>query len=229
MSLRFDTADPDEREPRASTPPPARRAAATSSCCRPTPSTAWAATPSTRAASPAARRPRAAAATCRCRCSSAPGHPRGARPTACRRPRATSSRRSGPAPLTVVVRHAAEPRLGPRRRERHRRPADAAAPGGPRAARATGPDGGDAAPTAPAPRPPTDYAEAEEQLGDSVAVYLDAGPRPTRRPSTIVDVTGPVPAAAAPRRGRPRHPPHGLPGDRSRLTGTARRVRPRTP
>ncbi len=31
--------------------------------------------------------------------------------------------------------------------------------------------------------PPTDFLGAEEQLGDSVAIYLDAGPCPTRRPA----------------------------------------------
>lgn len=36
-------------------------------------------------------------------------------------------------------------------------------------------------------------AEAAEQLGDTVAVYLEGGPTSDDRPSTIVDVTGPVP------------------------------------
>jgi L-threonylcarbamoyladenylate synthase len=36
-------------------------------------------------------------------------------------------------------------------------------------------------------------AEAAEQLGDAVAVYLEGGPTVDDRPSTIVDVTGPVP------------------------------------
>ena len=44
---------------------------------------------------------------------------------------------------------------------------------------------------APGPMPAT-AAEAEAQLGDSVAVYLDAGPCPGE-PSTIVDLTGSVP------------------------------------
>ncbi|MFH0242367.1 L-threonylcarbamoyladenylate synthase [Streptomyces sp. HK10] len=34
---------------------------------------------------------------------------------------------------------------------------------------------------------------AQEMLGDSVAVYLDGGPTPDSVPSSIVDVTGPVP------------------------------------
>ena len=41
--------------------------------------------------------------------------------------------------------------------------------------------------------PATTYAEAEAQLGESVAVYLDAGPSGEAVPSTIVDVSGPVP------------------------------------
>lgn len=36
-------------------------------------------------------------------------------------------------------------------------------------------------------------AQAREQLGDSVAVYLDGGPAPGGVASTIVDATGPVP------------------------------------
>jgi L-threonylcarbamoyladenylate synthase len=34
---------------------------------------------------------------------------------------------------------------------------------------------------------------AQEMLGDSVSVYLDGGPTPDSVPSSIVDVTGPVP------------------------------------
>ena len=41
--------------------------------------------------------------------------------------------------------------------------------------------------------PATMYAEAEAQLGDAVAVYLDAGTSGEAVPSTIVDVSGPVP------------------------------------
>lgn len=41
--------------------------------------------------------------------------------------------------------------------------------------------------------PPVTAAEAREQLGGSVAVYLDGGEAEDRTPSTIVDVTGPVP------------------------------------
>ena len=39
----------------------------------------------------------------------------------------------------------------------------------------------------------TTAAEAEEQLGDSVEVYLDGGPCADNVPSTIVDLTGGVP------------------------------------
>ena len=43
-------------------------------------------------------------------------------------------------------------------------------------------------------RPPsTSCDEAMDQLGDSVAVYLDGGPCPGDVPSTIVDLTGTVP------------------------------------
>jgi tRNA threonylcarbamoyl adenosine modification protein (Sua5/YciO/YrdC/YwlC family) len=41
--------------------------------------------------------------------------------------------------------------------------------------------------------PATTADEAAEQLGDSVAVYLDGGPCPGGVPSTIVDLTGSVP------------------------------------
>jgi tRNA threonylcarbamoyl adenosine modification protein (Sua5/YciO/YrdC/YwlC family) len=41
--------------------------------------------------------------------------------------------------------------------------------------------------------PATTAADAEAQLGEAVAVYLDGGPCPGDVPSTIVDLTGPVP------------------------------------
>jgi tRNA threonylcarbamoyl adenosine modification protein (Sua5/YciO/YrdC/YwlC family) len=41
--------------------------------------------------------------------------------------------------------------------------------------------------------PATTAAGAEEQLGNAVAVYLDGGPCARDVPSTIVDLTGPVP------------------------------------
>lgn len=41
--------------------------------------------------------------------------------------------------------------------------------------------------------PAVEAAEAERQLGTSVDVYLDAGPAGDPVPSTIVDLTGPVP------------------------------------
>ncbi|MER6046857.1 L-threonylcarbamoyladenylate synthase [Streptomyces sp. NPDC001793] len=40
---------------------------------------------------------------------------------------------------------------------------------------------------------PQDCDAAQEMLGDSVSVYLDAGPTPAAVPSSIVDVTGTVP------------------------------------
>ncbi|MDQ1709204.1 MAG: L-threonylcarbamoyladenylate synthase [Frankiaceae bacterium] len=40
---------------------------------------------------------------------------------------------------------------------------------------------------------PTTADEAQAQLGDTVAVYLDGGPTPGATPSTIVDVTGAQP------------------------------------
>ena len=45
--------------------------------------------------------------------------------------------------------------------------------------------------------PATTCANAQAQLGDAVAVYLDAGPTVVAVPSTIVDVTGEVPGAGA--------------------------------
>ena len=41
--------------------------------------------------------------------------------------------------------------------------------------------------------PATTVAQAREQLGESVAVYLDGGPCAVGLPSTIVDLTGPGP------------------------------------
>lgn len=41
--------------------------------------------------------------------------------------------------------------------------------------------------------PPTTVAEAEAQLGESVAVYLDGGPATEGTPSTILDLTGAAP------------------------------------
>jgi tRNA threonylcarbamoyl adenosine modification protein (Sua5/YciO/YrdC/YwlC family) len=41
--------------------------------------------------------------------------------------------------------------------------------------------------------PATTADEAQAQLGEAVAVYLDGGPGPGPVPSTIVDLTGPVP------------------------------------
>ena len=46
--------------------------------------------------------------------------------------------------------------------------------------------------------PATTADEAMEQLGDSVSVYLDAGPCPGDVPSTIVDLTGSVPRLLRP-------------------------------
>jgi L-threonylcarbamoyladenylate synthase len=41
--------------------------------------------------------------------------------------------------------------------------------------------------------PATTAADAESQLGDAVTVYLDGGPCTADVPSTIVDLTGPIP------------------------------------
>jgi tRNA A37 threonylcarbamoyladenosine synthetase subunit TsaC/SUA5/YrdC len=41
--------------------------------------------------------------------------------------------------------------------------------------------------------PATTAGQAEEQLGDSVSVYLDGGECAADVPSTIVDLTGPTP------------------------------------
>jgi len=46
--------------------------------------------------------------------------------------------------------------------------------------------------------PATTAAAAEEQLNDAVAVYLDGGPCPGDVPSTIVDLTGPIPRLLRP-------------------------------
>jgi L-threonylcarbamoyladenylate synthase len=57
----------------------------------------------------------------------------------------------------------------------------------------TGPLAVSSAKSATATSMPTTAAEAEAQLGDAVAVYLDAGPCPGGVASTIVDLTGSVP------------------------------------
>jgi len=41
--------------------------------------------------------------------------------------------------------------------------------------------------------PPVEVREAQEQLGESVDLYLDAGPCPIGRESTVVDLTGSEP------------------------------------
>ncbi|MGI9196134.1 MAG: L-threonylcarbamoyladenylate synthase, partial [Candidatus Nanopelagicales bacterium] len=41
--------------------------------------------------------------------------------------------------------------------------------------------------------PPRTCDEAEEKLGEEVALYLDAGPCAAEQPSAIVDLTGDVP------------------------------------
>ena len=41
--------------------------------------------------------------------------------------------------------------------------------------------------------PPTTAISAKQQLGTSVAVYLDGGETPVGRPSTIIDLSGPRP------------------------------------
>src|SRR5438128_4341176 len=41
--------------------------------------------------------------------------------------------------------------------------------------------------------PATTVQEAQEQLGESVSVYLDAGPSTEGVPSTILDLTGAIP------------------------------------
>jgi L-threonylcarbamoyladenylate synthase len=57
----------------------------------------------------------------------------------------------------------------------------------------TGPLAVSSAKRAEMPGMPVSVAEAEAQLGDAVAVYLDDGPCPGDVPSTIVDVTGTIP------------------------------------
>src|SRR5471032_980903 len=46
--------------------------------------------------------------------------------------------------------------------------------------------------------PATTCENAQAQLGDAVDVYLDAGPTTVSVPSSIVDVTGPVPVLVRP-------------------------------
>jgi tRNA A37 threonylcarbamoyladenosine synthetase subunit TsaC/SUA5/YrdC len=46
--------------------------------------------------------------------------------------------------------------------------------------------------------PAATAAEAREQLGDRAAIYLDGGPSLDGVPSTVVDVSGPVPRLLRP-------------------------------
>jgi len=41
--------------------------------------------------------------------------------------------------------------------------------------------------------PPVEFSEAQEQLGETVDLYVDAGPCPFGKESTVVDCTGPEP------------------------------------
>jgi tRNA threonylcarbamoyl adenosine modification protein (Sua5/YciO/YrdC/YwlC family) len=41
--------------------------------------------------------------------------------------------------------------------------------------------------------PPVECSEAQDQLGDAVDLYVDAGPCPIGKESTVVDLTGPEP------------------------------------
>lgn len=63
--------------------------------------------------------------------------------------------------------------------------------------RATGPMAVTSANAAGAPVPTT-AGGAQDQLGDAVSVYLDAGPSPDGLPSTIVDASGEVPVLLRP-------------------------------
>ena len=63
--------------------------------------------------------------------------------------------------------------------------------------RETGPLAVTSANRAGSPVPAT-ADEAQDQLGDAVAVYLDAGPSPEGPPSTIVDASGEVPVLLRP-------------------------------
>jgi tRNA A37 threonylcarbamoyladenosine synthetase subunit TsaC/SUA5/YrdC len=57
---------------------------------------------------------------------------------------------------------------------------------------ATGPLAVSSASRTTAP-PPSTAAEAQDQLGEAVAVYVDDGPLPSAALSTIMDLTAPVP------------------------------------
>jgi L-threonylcarbamoyladenylate synthase len=50
----------------------------------------------------------------------------------------------------------------------------------------------------PGRAPAMDVAEAREQFGTDVAVYLDAGPLPEQQPSTVLDMRGDVPRLLRP-------------------------------
>ncbi len=66
-----------------------------------------------------------------------------------------------------------------------------------------------------------DVYDAEEQLGDTVAVYLDGGEVTGGQPSTIVDLTGEVPQR------RPHRRPHPGPAPRDRPRTSTAKTRPR--
>ena len=124
---------------------------------------------------PTCSRPRAAAGTCRCRCWSAPAHPRRHRD----RPRRTAARPGRGVLAGRAHRSCASASRrcsGTSATPRHRRRPDAAAPGGHRAARRDRADGASAAPTVTAPagrRPATRRSSSSARRS---AVYLDGGP-----------------------------------------------------
>ena len=156
-----------------------------------------------------------------------PAHPRrprrGAHPAGARPRRGVLARRAHPGlPAGALA------GLGPRRHRRHRRRPDAAAPGRDRAAARGRADGGLLGEPVRAARRPRRSTRPSSSSATSSTVYLDGGPCASALPSSIVDVTGPVPvllragvldADDAPRRRpRPRGPDERRPARSSSCT-----------
>ena len=95
-----------------------------------------------------------------------------------------------PGPLTLVCHQQTLAAVGPRRHPRHRRGPDARPRRSPcEILERTGPLAVSSANLTGQPAA-TDADQAEEMLGEQVAVIVDGGPTPGGEASTIVDVTG---------------------------------------
>ena len=189
----FDCADPGQRSGGHRVGDQRRSRAAGWSSCPPTPCTASAPTPSTAPPSPRCLRPRGAAATCRSPSSSARGTPSTAWCTRCPHAARELIRAFWPGALSLVVQQAPSLQWDLGDAHGHRHAAHAAAPRRDRAAARGRARWRCRVPTSPGRPAAVTAADARDQLGDLVEVYLEAGPSAQRPASTIVDLTGAQP------------------------------------